>query len=297
MDHKDYLKSLAPETRARLTAKSDAAGLARLAAHLGLIALFGAVIAARPPLWPALLPIQGVLIAFLFTLQHETTHKTPFATEWLNEAVGRFCGVAIFQPFLWFRHFHLAHHRHTNDPERDPELAGRAKPESWGELALHLSCLLYWRDKAAVLWGNAFRPIDAPYLPARLHSRLRREARAMLGLYAVAGLLAIHVWPAIFWVWIAPLAFGFPALRLYLLAEHGRCPLVANMFDNTRTTYTNAAVRFLAWNMPYHAEHHVLPQAPFHQLPSLNREIRARLAVTSPGYAAFARDYVARFGA
>ena len=95
--------------------------------------------------------------------------------------------------------------------------------------------------------------------------------------------------------WLVPVALGFPFLRLYLLAEHGRCPAVANMFDNTRTTYTNLLVRFLAWNMPYHVEHHVLPQVPFHLLPRFNQRIREWLKHTSPGYVAFSRDYVSRF--
>ena len=64
-----------------------------------------------------------------------------------------------------------------------------------------------------------------------------------------------------------PVLLGQPALRLYLLAEHGDCPRVANMFENTRTTFTTAMMRFLAWNMPYHVEHHVYPQVPFYRLP------------------------------
>ncbi len=96
-------------------------------------------------------------------------------------------------------------------------------------------------------------------------------------------------------VWLIPVAIGFPVLRLYLLAEHGRCPYVADMFVNTRTTFTTRLVRFLAWNMPYHIEHHAFPQVPFHRLPEFHTMIRDRLLTTSDGYAAFTRDYVAGF--
>jgi fatty acid desaturase len=65
------------------------------------------------------------------------------------------------------------------------------------------------------------------------------------------------------------------------------------MFENTRTTYTDALVRFLAWNMPYHTEHHVWPTVPFHRLPDLHALMKEELRVTSPSYRAFARDYVA----
>jgi len=103
------------------------------------------------------------------------------------------------------------------------------------------------------------------------------------------------VWsPLILWAWIVPVLIGQPALRLYLLAEHGDCPRVADMFENTRTTFTNRIVRFVAWNMPYHAEHHVFPAVPFHKLPALHVRMREHLKVTADGYAAFTRDYLDR---
>jgi fatty acid desaturase len=66
------------------------------------------------------------------------------------------------------------------------------------------------------------------------------------------------------------------------------------MLANTRTTYTTAIVRFLAWTLPYHTEHHVWPAVPFHQLPALHDRLQAHLQVTADGYAAFTRDYLAR---
>jgi fatty acid desaturase len=66
------------------------------------------------------------------------------------------------------------------------------------------------------------------------------------------------------------------------------------MFLNTRTTFTTAVVRYLAWNMPYHTEHHVWPMVPFHRLPALHGLMRDHLGVTAEGYAAFTRDYLAR---
>ena len=91
--------------------------------------------------------------------------------------------------------------------------------------------------------------------------------------------------------WLLPLVLGQPFLRLYLLAEHGRCPMVANMFENTRTTFTNRIVRFLAWNMPYHAEHHAMPMVPFHALPALHAEVQTHLKSVSHGYVEFTADY------
>ena len=49
-------------------------------------------------------------------------------------------------------------------------------------------------------------------------------------------------------------------------------------FDNTRTTYTGIVMKWFAWNMPYHVEHHAYPSIPFHALPKLNEIVDDRIA-------------------
>lgn len=288
-----FVASLPAEDRAALTRRSTLRGLLHLAGHLSVIAVLGAWVASGAFLWWLAIWPLGIALVFMFTLQHECTHDTPFAVSWLNTIVGHACGLVLIQPFHWFRAFHLAHHRHTHDPARDPELEGGPKPENWGELLVHLSSVGYWAMKVRVLWANAFARLDAPYFGPRQGPRLRREARVMLAIYAL-GLLALisgQTW--LFWLWLLPLALGFPVLRLFLLAEHGGCPHVPDMFANSRTTLTTRAVRYLAWNMPYHAEHHAMPQVPFHALPDLHRKAEEQIATLTPGYTRFARDYVA----
>ncbi|MBY8977434.1 fatty acid desaturase [Rhodobacteraceae bacterium NNCM2] len=291
MDHKEFLAGLTAEQRLTLTAKSDRPGLVHLAGHWGAIAMAGGLIAAKVPGWPLLLPIQGVLLVFLFTLLHETSHRTPFASEWLNVWVGRVSGFAILLPPEWFRLFHMAHHRYTNDPARDPELA-EGKPETWRGYLVTLSGLPVWRSHIETLIRCAAGRVEAPYLPASSLPRIRREAQGMVALYLALAVLGIAMgadW--LIWAWLVPLLLGQPFLRLYLLAEHGRCPPVANMFENTRTTFTTRLVRFLAWNMPYHAEHHALPTVPFHRLPVLHGLANPHLKVTERGYWRFHRAY------
>ncbi|MEO8243822.1 MAG: fatty acid desaturase [bacterium] len=292
MDHREFISQLDAETRADLTQRSDRAGLWHLAQHGGLILLAGLWIGLRLPLWPLILPVQGVLLVFLFTLEHEATHKTPFANEPLNEWVGRICGFVLMLPFEWFRYFHLAHHRWTNIAERDPELEG-AKPASVRAWAWHVSGLPFWLSELRLLGRLVRGQGMASYIPARAQRRVVTEARWMaLGYLLVA--LSLLVTPLLMWIWLLPVVLGQPVLRLYLLAEHGDCPQVANMFENTRTTFTTALVRLLAWNMPYHVEHHVMPGVPFHRLPALHGLLQEELQVTAAGYAAFTKEYLAR---
>ncbi|MEY8843091.1 fatty acid desaturase, partial [Cribrihabitans sp. XS_ASV171] len=144
---------------------------------------------------------------------------------------------------------------------------------------------------ARVIATNAVGRITAPYLPARKHRAMRAEARALIALYALLA-ASLLVSPLALWLWLVPVLIAQPLLRLYLLAEHGLCPPVANMLENSRTTFTSRAIRFLAWNMPYHAEHHAFPAVPFHRLPAFHAVTRAHLHSTSQGYAGFTRAYL-----
>jgi fatty acid desaturase len=70
-----------------------------------------------------------------------------------------------------------------------------------------------------------------------------------------------------------------------VLAEHTGCTFDRNGLTNTRTMLTNAAVRLLMWNMPFHAEHHLYPSIPFHRLADAHAMLRGKLAVVEPrGY-------------
>lgn len=289
MDHRAFIAQVPAEVLAELRTPSDGPGLRHLAGHVAIIAALALWVAQGWTLWWAALPALGIALVFLFTLEHEATHKTPFASERLNEQVGRAAGLIIFLPFEWFRYFHLAHHRHTNMPGRDPELA-TGHPTTWTGYIWHVSGMPYWFGTVRQLVANALGRDPGDFVPARARPRVVREARVMLGIYTLAG-LSFVVSPLLLWIWLLPMLLGQPVLRLYLLAEHGRCPFVANMLENTRTTFTNRAVRFLAWNMPYHTEHHTLPTVPFHKLPALHARMREHLAVTSPGYAAFTAEY------
>lgn len=295
MDHREFIAGLPPARKQSLHARSDRRGLVHLAGHGGALVLMATWIAAQLPFWPVLLIPYGIALVFLFTLSHECTHATPFANPTLSDIVGHAVSLPLLLPFTWFRYFHLAHHKYTNDPERDPELAGAGRPESWAAYLRYLSGFDYWRGNARVIGRNARGDIDAPYLPPRKHPAMIREARALLALYTMIA-VSLAFSPLALWLWIVPALIGQPFLRLYLLAEHGHCPPVANMLENTRTTLTNRIVRFLAWNMPYHAEHHAMPMVPFHQLPGLHDDIAAHLLSVSQGYTQFSRDYIASLG-
>lgn len=296
MDHRAFIATLSHDEIRHLTVKSNRAGLIHLALHGGAIAAVGALIIARVPGWPLLMVVQGILVVFLFTLFHETMHETPFRSRHLNTGVSYVCGFALLIAPRWFRYFHLAHHRHTQDPENDPELA-IPKPTSVWQYIVYMSGLPLWVRSVQTILRNARGRCRDPFVPVARRSAVHREARSMIAGYAALLIASITLQaPQLIDVWILPALLGQPFLRLYLLAEHGRCPHVTNMFENTRTTFTTWLVRRLAWNMPYHAEHHAYPTVPFHRLPELHKLANEHLRVTECGYHRFHRKYLAGLG-
>lgn len=293
VDHRTIIARLSDQERALLTRRSDGPGLRQAGLHLGAIAACALYIGLQAPFWPVVVPMQGVLIVFLFCALHEAVHNTPFRADRLNAALARIAGTLVLVPPLWFRYFHFAHHRHTNDPEHDPELTA-PKPRTLPHYLVHLSGLPTWRSNAAKLVSNACGRDPGAYVPVRARAKVVAEARWMLAFYAGLAALSIAAGSAfLVWAWVVPALVGQPFLRAYLLAEHARCPTVANMLHNSRTTFTNRLMRRLAWNMPFHAEHHAFPAVPFHLLPRFHAHTREHLKVTARGYHRFHAGFVA----
>jgi fatty acid desaturase len=272
----------------RLSTRSDAAGLTHLAGHIALLVATGMLVylsAGTLWIWPAMFT-HGTAMIFLFAPLHETIHRTAFHSRALNDVVAFIIGVLIALPREYFRAFHFAHHRFTQEAD-DPELATN-KPATIGQLLWHITGFpeWWWALKGMVVRAGG-RLTEPFYATDRVRRSVVLESRWVLAIYAAAliGSIAVHS-AVLLWYWVIPVVLAQPMLRLYLLAEHSACPRSPDMLENSRTTYTNGVVRFLAWNMPFHAEHHAWPSIPFHALPQTNALIRDKLRKTAPGYRA-----------
>ena len=288
-----------PAERKALSRRSDRIGLCHLAGHVGLIAACAAIVIglrdAGRVWWslPAMAAL-GVALMALFTPLHETTHRTPFRSLWLNRAVGWVAGLILVLPPEGFRLFHLAHHRHTQDPRHDPELIGEPAPTRQGYL-WRLTGLPYWRSQIALVVRVAGGRVVEPWVPPASRRHLVIEARLFLATYLGVALAAVatgSTWPL--WLYVVPALLGQPALRVILMAEHGGLPQVADRHVNTRTTRAGRLLAALFWNANHHAEHHLAPGVPFHALPRLHARIGGRLGAPAANYVAAHAEIRAR---
>lgn len=281
---------LSPEELRRLQQRSDQKGLLRLAGHLAAILGSGALYAAalrHPSVWPLALPaavLYGFTLVTMFAALHECVHRTAFKSAWLSNAVGWSAGVLSFYNSTFYRYYHGWHHRFTQLPGKDPELDD-LKPTSLGRYLAELSGVPWWVGKLRTYATIALGQVGA-YVFLNVDTRLKvvRSVRLQLLVYLLAIALSVALAQPLFVTyWLLPVAAGQPLLRAILMAEHTGCSEDDNPLTNTRTTHTVLPVRFLMWEMPYHAEHHRYPALPFFALGRAHSAMGGELAHVARG--------------
>lgn len=285
------IRNLVGRDRVRtLSARRDGPGLAFLVAHLALLAAGASwIVAWRGDAW-ALVPmtLHGIVVVHLFAPFHETSHGSAFATRRLNDAVEWFTGLALGLPPTHFRFEHAEHHAYTQQAGKDPEMIGSA--ETLRGYLLYATALPYFRSLVSTLLRLAvgrFNEEERRFLPPARLPEAQRDARIMLACYGAIAAASIITgsWLAVE-LWLVPRILGEPFMRLIRMSEHVGCPRTADWLSNTRTVLTVAPIRWLAWNMAFHAEHHAVPSVPFHALPQLHAVLADRLANLRRGYLA-----------
>jgi len=267
--------------------RNNSAGMIHFTLHLGAAVLTGALLYAAMYTWWALplLLLQGMIIAFLFAPMHECVHSSAFRTRSLNVVVGRISGLIIMRPFLYLKYRHMAHHTFTQHPQGDPDRVDF--PRDMSEYLLHISSFNIWHRMLGNLYNlslGRFSKEELEFIPKSELNPVANEARVMVLVYAIVLVLSVYFqsWLAVY-LWLLPRILGEPTLRAVRMIEHTGMAESPNMLENTRTTKSNFFVRFLYWNMPFHAEHHLYPSVPFHSLPRLHRVVRDHLAEIAPG--------------
>jgi fatty acid desaturase len=266
-----------------LCVASDLRGAIQAASHVGAILATGTLLwLARGTAWSIpLFMLQGILLNFLYAGQHELSHWTVFRTARLNEWLGRIFGFIVFYPRSFDQIQHIAHHRFTQDWARDGELA--REHYTLGSYLLWLSGITYWYTRWRRIIRFSVGAVSEPYLPASRHAELIREARMHLAGYLLIALICVATrsWAAVY-LWLAPMLVMKFVHQLQNTIEHLGLPHEANVLINTRSTRTNALMRWLGWQMQYHTAHHAFPGVPFHRLRRLHAIIFTERGAAAP---------------
>jgi MocE subfamily Rieske [2Fe-2S] domain protein len=231
--------------------------------------------------WWAILPfmLYGVVYASSSDARwHESSHGTPFKTDWLNNALYEVASFMVLRESTPWRWSHTRHHSDTSIVGRDPEIAVPRPPD------LAALCLGFFNLKAFGVYGRnvllhctgRLAPEELTYIPADRHRGVFIRARIYLLIYAgvIGSCFYLHSILPLMFIGL-PNLYGAWLMPVYGLTQHAG--LAEDVLDhrlNCRTVHMNLANRFLYWNMNYHLEHHMFPLVPYHALPRLHQLVR-----------------------
>lgn len=250
--------------------------------------------------------VFGLLCCSMFAALHEAGHGTAFKSRNLNRWVATIAGVAHFYPYYIFRELHFAHHRHTHIPGLDPEISigDQPAPAILTNPPLYLAFLsgipfLLFKFNLILLGVIGFPEIIrkkiTAYIRPKMRTKIAIESFFFLLIYGGFAFLAWYVYAG-FWAVFTGQIVGHGFLSMYLVMEHNGLPHEGDIMDRTRSIQTNKLVKFLLWNMPYHAEHHAYPAVPFHALPMLHEELKTELKHKGKGLSSLHLKAIQDFG-
>lgn len=221
---------------------------------LGLV--WAACIQGAFPLWAGMF-INGVTAYFLFSVVHDSSHNAISRRKWLNEALGRI-GLVYFAPLAPMdvaRYIHMSHHKHANDPERDPDA---------------YSHQLDWLFP--IRWLN-FDYFYTKWFFTKGGDFARRKYPA-LALYVsfILGSCALIIWAGygleLLMLWFLPTRISsFLFVLVFSFLTHQPFETLARDNEYKATALRLGADWFwgpVMTNHNYHLIHHLYPNAPFY---------------------------------
>ena len=278
-------ETFTPEEMAQVRARSDVTGLLCVAHAWIVIAASMALFA----IWPN--PLTFVLAVVLIgsrqlglaILMHDAAHgvltKTPALNEWVSQW---FCAYPVLNDTIRYRHYHLVHHRTTQQPD-DPDFSLSApfpitRTSFRRKLIRDITGQTGFKQRRAQIVAALGKPGD-PFAKrfAGFRSKLGGPIAANLILLAI--LMAVGRWYFYPLFWILPLLTWQQLItRVRNIAEHAIVPDNDDVFRNARTTYASWWERalFAPYWVNYHVDHHLLFYVPCYNLPKLHAMLLAK---------------------
>jgi fatty acid desaturase len=253
----------------------------------------------------ALAPVSFLLIAglqsHLLILLHEGSHYLMHPNrKWNDRLTDFFCGIPLLILTKNYRAFHLAHHRFSGDPEKDPEV-GFYKDQGYHyekgskveTLVMPLKDLIGFNSMIFVKSLNRFlfeQKKENGHDPFNL-----KDIVSNLFFWGVVWGAAIYfgwvIHLLVFWI-IPYLTLGVFFLKLHGYGEHTGLEGPTEL-ERTWIHEYNPVTNFFIYpiNSGYHVEHHLYPSVPWYYMKRFRNELmkdyyykKQTQAVTSTGY-------------
>lgn len=234
-----------------------------------------AAVGGYAPIWIAI-PFNAAVVYGMFGAAHEALHNTVCSVRWVNTVVGRVAWIFVV-PLLVplfslpaFTYIHMEHHRHTNDPDKDPDMFASHAP-AW-QLPFRWALI----DVFYAVWY-------VRRLRERLHRSWRRPVAeltetAFVFAIGIAGISVAavtgHFWTVAI-VLLIPQRIGLMVIGWWFdwLPHHG---LELTQRENRyRATRVRIGMEWLLSPVllmqNYHLMHHLYPGLPSYRAPQIWR--------------------------
>jgi beta-carotene hydroxylase len=233
----------------------------------------GLALAGYLSLWIAV-PLVALVMYLSYTILHEAVHGSiggnGRSLRWLNKAMGYLAAWITMIPFTAHRYEHMAHHRHANDEQRDPDFHMGSMHDSL--LAPVRVALRAWVSQFA--YYAKHRWADAPWrqnlaLCIEIAAALVPRLAVIMAGYWVEG-LALFVMAWIIGAMILIYLFAYVVHRPH--EQVGRYVDTSTILPPD-SSILRAGLNWAWMFQNYHSIHHLFPRVPFYRYEELYEEI------------------------
>ena len=230
------------------------------------LSLWPLVLSGTLSVWIAF-PIATLNVMLCYLPSHEAQHdiiaRPGDRLRWLNELVGHVSTIPLVLPYRVARLTHLEHHKHTNDPDLDPDYGTHAS----GPLAAIWNSLQARQPGVPNAYGETLQRIGRPDV-------MLDAAFATLAYYTILFVLAwsgYAIEAALLW-WL-PRHIGQTYIVYYLSWAPHHPAKETGRYRNTRG-FRAAFGNIASMGMQYHIVHHLHPRIPLIRTPRAFHEMR-----------------------